>query len=106
MDRVFRDETIAAIATLNVTAANLGERVEGVKEDLCDRMDAGFSRMERSFLDMGNTLSKMNDTLTAHATKLQSLTEREERSRKIVKWVASIVATVVAAFLIQLFLKS
>ncbi len=101
MDRAFRDDTIAAIATLKATTANLGDTVETMSESLCDRMDQGFNRMEKAFLDVGGTLDKMNDILTTHATKLQSLTEREERSRKIVKWVAGIVAAVIGALLVK-----
>lgn len=102
MDRAFRDDTISAIATLTTTASSLGDRIESIKLDLYDRMDSGFERQEKAFFQMGETLEKIESAFTSHDKMLQRLTDREERNRRIVKWVFSIVGTFVAAFLIKL----
>lgn len=94
-DRAFRDDTIAAVAKLETTTANLG-----------DRMDAGFASMEKQFFAVGETLEKLNATLTTFGGRLQSLEESRDRSRKLVKWLGGVAATVVAAIvLIVLGLK-
>ena len=102
MDRSFRDDTISAIATLTVTAATLGDKIESVKNDLYDRMDSGFVRQEKAFFDMGETLDRINTAFVSHDKMLQRLTDREERNRRIVKWVFSVVGAILAAFLIKL----
>lgn len=63
---------------------------------LSDKFDNGFERM-------GGAMERMTAMVERHDRALEALANRDDRNRAIVRWVASIAATVVAALVLIVF---